>query len=390
MVMSVVPCDRPFVGRDDVECWKITNTDDISREVMSDVFPIGEDNVIGVAKNAGGDWEVAIRVEPPTPQPDPPTPTPEPEPPTPQPELPTPQPEPPTPQPELPTPEPEPPTPEPEPPTPEPEPPVVDPPVSTSDPDPPISTPISPPPRTPPVVTPPDPPEPIVEPEPVPVKPIVLPLTMRYEHTFPAGVSLQHIPLDIEGLNSVPGVFNLLVDDVIQLVASRGISGWTHIRYSNHPAINAIWKSIGFVAVMDNEVTIPMEGTFGGWQGTTKSVYAHLYLRDGGLTLLGVPVRSKYLETVGDFWKFFDNVISVKGINPSVSIEDRVSDDWFVELDPDTLIDCCTSYLIESDGGDQRALWGVPWAYEASAAAPGVVAGPHLMATTWAAIKVRQ
>ena len=36
-----VPCDRSFVGRDDVECFRITNTAGVSREAMSRVYRVG-------------------------------------------------------------------------------------------------------------------------------------------------------------------------------------------------------------------------------------------------------------------------------------------------------------------------------------------------------------
>lgn len=225
-------------------------------------------------------------------------------------------------------------------------------------------------------------------------------LVFSYNHTFAAGVSLQHIPLDITdfntsgiAVNSVPGVFDQLGNSVALLIASRGVSGWTHVTYPNFPAHNAIWKSIGFAAVMHEEITVEITGTFGGWTGEYPRAYQILYLREGGLTLLGVPLRSTSLETVGDFYTFFDNVQSVMGIDPDLEIDTtetpiRVQDDWFVELDRDTLIDGYTSYLIRSDGATQRALWGVPWAYETSSAAPGAQwAYYKKMAMTWGTIK---
>lgn len=225
-------------------------------------------------------------------------------------------------------------------------------------------------------------------------------IEFTYNHTFPQGVSTQHIPLDITdfnksgiAVNSVPGVFDQFGNSVALLIASRGVSGWTYVTYPDFPAHNAIWKSIGFVAVMDEEVTVQIEGTFGGWTGEYPRAYQILYLREGGLTLLGVPLRSASLETVGDFFTFFGNVQSVMGIDPDLEIDTtetpiRVQDDWFVELDRDTVIDGHTSYLIRSDGGAQRALWGLPWAYEPSSAAPQAQwAYYKKMAMTWGAVK---
>ena len=99
----------------------------------------------------------------------------------------------------------------------------------------------------------------------------VEPIEFTYNHTFPKGVSLQHVPLDIidfnefgVAVNSVPGVFDQLGDSVASLIASRGSSGWTYVTYPDFPAHNAIWKSVGFAAVMHEEVTVQITGTFGG------------------------------------------------------------------------------------------------------------------------------
>ena len=228
------------------------------------------------------------------------------------------------------------------------------------------------------------------------------PLALTYTHVFPAGVSLQHIPLDIIDfnesgvpINSVPGVYEQLGDSVASLIASRGVSGWTYVTYPNFPAHNAIWKSIGFVAVMREEVTVEITGTFGNWAGQPPMTYQILHLREGGLTLLGVPLQSASLRTVGDFYTFFPNVESVMGIDPDLEIDTtetpiRVQDDWFVELDRDTVIDGHTSYLIRSDGAAQRTLWGVPWAHDdtPSAAPPAEQwAFYKKMAMTWGRIK---
>lgn len=226
-------------------------------------------------------------------------------------------------------------------------------------------------------------------------------LAFTYDHTFPVGVSLQHIPLDITdfnnsgiAVNSVPGVFDQLGDSVASLIASRGASGWTYVTYPNFPAHNAIWKSIGFAAVMHEEVTVKITGTFGGWTGSSAQTYQTLYLRQGGLTLLGVPLQSVSLRTVGDFYRIFSNVESVMGIDPDLEIDTaetpiRVEDDWFVELDRDMVIDGHTSYLIRSDGAAQRTLWGVPWAYEPPSSAPSAEQWAYYkkMAMTWGAIK---
>ncbi len=229
-------------------------------------------------------------------------------------------------------------------------------------------------------------------------------LAFSYNHTFPAGVSLQHIPFDIKdfnesgvAVNSVPGVYNQLGDSVASLIASRGVSGWTYVTYPNFPAHNAIWKSIGFAAIMHEEVTVEITGTFGNWAGQPPMTYQILHLREGGLTLLGVPLQSASLRTVGDFYTFFNGVTSVKGISPDLDVGTlerplRITDDWFVELDHDVEIDGTTSYLItSSEEGESRTLWGVPWAYEAEAqAAPGAQWDYYKkIATTWGAIKSR-
>lgn len=215
-------------------------------------------------------------------------------------------------------------------------------------------------------------------------------LVMTYEHTFPEGVSLQHIPLDTP-IRYADQPFDVLDDSLIWSIANRGVSGWSYYKSQTKRHAGYIGKGIGFVTIMAEEKTIELSGTFDSWTRESNTTYKTLYLRQGGLTLLGVPLRSRFLSTVGDFFNRLDGVISVKGIDPELEIDltakqIKIEEDWFVELDPETLIDCCTSYLIKSDGADQYTLWGLPWAYEPPSAAPAIMREGKL-STTWGAIK---
>ena len=399
-----IPCERSFVGRDDVECWKITNTDDISREVMSDVFPIGEDNVIGVAKNAGGDWEVAIRVEPPTPQPDPPTPqpdppTPEPEPPTPEPEPPTPEPEPPTPEPEPPTPEPEPPTPEPEPPTPEPEPPTPQPEPPTPEPEPPTPEPEPPvvdPPTTvytPPVQEPPvvveEPPVVIEEPTVVVIeKPSLPTYQLRWSMTFEEGAGLRALPFQPNGWddgNSVTFLSTLYdrLEPDVDLVANlrRTVQLWT--THTGDPYFNnGIGRTTGFYVEMSAQRTLELTKTV-----RSTRLYRIYYLKKG-FNLVGVSLDSPRLKVVSDFFDVFRSVQSVSlGRSPDAHTLYREDTDELVSmLDADTEIEATQGYMLWCNDQEIRHVWGYWWGLvEEPQAAPGV---ERRIATMWGAIKV--
>ena len=234
-------------------------------------------------------------------------------------------------------------------------------------------------------------PEPPQQREPEASEPEVVmpsPLALSYDHIFPEGISLHHIPIDTD-YGSVGSVFDALGNAVDYLAASRGASGWTYIKKRGQFG-GALWKSIAFLAVMNEEATLEMSGHFNNWDGTGIT-YAQLVLRQGGLTLLGIPLRSESLETVGDFFTFFRGVKSVKGIDPDLTIEsagDYVTEDWFVELDADTVIEGTAAYLVEAEM-QTRSLWGVPWAYEPPSSAPPAEQWAYYkkMATTWGRIK---
>ena len=191
------------------------------------------------------------------------------------------------------------------------------------------------------------------EPE-VPEPEVVMPspLALSYDHVFPEGISLHHIPIDTN-YTSVGSVFDGLGNAVDHLTASRGASGWTYVTRRGQFG-GALWKSIAFLAVMNEEATLEMSGHFNNWDGTGIT-YAQLVLRQGGITLLGIPLRSESLETVGDFFTFFRGVKSVKGIAPDLTVEsagDQVFDEWFVELDADTVIKGTAAYLVEAENAD--------------------------------------
>ena len=165
------------------------------------------------------------------------------------------------------------------------------------------------------------------------------PIVMTYEHTFPEGASFQHIPLNVDGFEYADQAFDVLGDSIAWSVASRGISGWSYYKAKRAKGSGGfVGNGIGFVTVMNEERTVELSGTLGGWTGEVQRAYHIIYLRSGGRTLVGVPIKSQYLATVGDFYKRFDGVTSVKGIDPNLEVDltaKRISitDDWFIELE---------------------------------------------------------
>ena len=139
----------------------------------------------------------------------------------------------------------------------------------------------------------------------------------------------------------------------------------------------------GFVAYMEDEATIELTAY--------KKPYGYdtMYLWDG-MNLIGVPRQAEALETIGDFYRIFPNIVSVKSIPEDVAFDvaSRIELEWFVDLDDDVAISPTAGYMIESDGNDEYPLWGTQWV-DMPMAAPGVVRMPYNIVTTWGKVKSR-
>ena len=227
------------------------------------------------------------------------------------------------------------------------------------------------------------PPTPLREPEIVVLPPVIITETLAYTMTFPQGVSALHLPFPSARARRFTDLYYFLGDDNVHFLAALRptVQLWTVVRSVDSRVDEWISPYRGFVANMQTEVTLELA------LDNPRYSYTVMYLKTG-YNLIGVPRRSPVLETVADFFDVFPTVESVKGLDPDieVGIDDTPSVGWFIDLDGDTEIDCCTAYLIYSNDDAQYAVWGFPWHYEPSSAAPGIWRVGKL-AVTWGGLK---
>ena len=217
---------------------------------------------------------------------------------------------------------------------------------------------------------------PIVEPEIVAPIPDVM---VTYSMTFPKGISALHLPIKPEVFYFTDLFESLGDDNVNWIFALRPtVQHWTHVTSPNSRSDEWISEYRGFVIYMENETTIELtavEKPYG---------YRHIYLHDG-MNLIGVPRQAEALETVGDFYRRFPGILSVKSIPADIEYDmpTEIDWDWFVDLDDDVAIEPTVGYMIESDGDDVYPLWGTQWV-EPVMAAPGITRDIAIM---WGKLK---
>ena len=215
-------------------------------------------------------------------------------------------------------------------------------------------------------------PEPEVIPEPPPVM-------TRHTMVFPEGVSLLHLPIESQ-ITHLSSLFGALGDSVNVIAALRPTVQFWAVVTSENPRVNEWISSYrGLLVDMESEMSLELVGI------ERPNSYATIYVKQGR-NLIGVPRQSNALETVGDLYRRFPGVTSVKGLDSEIDFMLPIQDDWFVELDRDTVIDGTTGYMIESDTDSQYTVWGTQWTVTAYAA-PGVFPMPRNIVTSWGAIK---
>ncbi len=227
----------------------------------------------------------------------------------------------------------------------------------------------------------PDEPAEIKEPDVVPIDVPVVPV--RYTMVFPEGTSLLHLPVRPDGISHLTDLFASLGANVNAIGALRPtVQLWSIVTSPQSLHDEWISRHRGILVNMESETTLELTGI------ARPYGYDFIYLKQGR-NLIGVPRQSDALETVGDFYRVFRHVTSVKGLDSDITFSLPIQDDWFVELDRDTVIDGTTGYMIESDTDDVYPVWGTQWTYEPPSAAPGVDQWRYYqnMATTWGALK---
>ena len=184
---------------------------------------------------------------------------------------------------------------------------------------------------------------------------------MSFTSMIPAGTSLFHVPLDVDGLDTV-GDLKMKIGDAADLaiVYDSATGSWN----SRSDAV-AITSSLGIILSMSAEATVIFDGDT--WDGGTSTLSL-----SAGANLIGLPVNDPRVTNVSDIAGLFAaNVVS------SVIVS---TDDGFKLVgaagDPgDAPVMGDAAYLVTASAAGNAVLIGDGWTYSAMAAAPVALAG---------------
>ena len=197
---------------------------------------------------------------------------------------------------------------------------------------------------------------------------VMLDNKMSFTSMIPAGTSLFHVPLDVDGLDTV-GDLKMKIGDAADLaiVYDSATGSWN----SRSDAV-AITSSLGIILSMSAEATVIFDGDT--WDGGTSTLSL-----SAGANLIGLPVNDPRVTNVSDIAGLFAaNVVS------SVIVS---TDDGFKLVgaagDPgDAPVMGDAAYLVTASAAGNAVLIGDGWTYSAMMAAPVALAGYNVEGQT--------
>ena len=182
--------------------------------------------------------------------------------------------------------------------------------------------------------------------------------TLSYTSMIPAGISLYHVPLDVEGLDTVADLKMKLGDAVTLVIVYDHATGSWNSR-SDDVMITA---DLGVVLSMASATTLTLEGE--AWDDGASMISLQ-----AGPNLVGLPVNDPKVTNVSDIAGLFD-----EGVVSTITVS---TDDGF-ELASDTMDPAVmgdAAYLVTASAAATAILLGDGWSYSAAGAAPIALAG---------------
>ena len=185
---------------------------------------------------------------------------------------------------------------------------------------------------------------------------VMLDNTLTYTSTIPVGTSLFHVPLDVEGLDTVGDLRTMLGDAVnLLIVYDRAAEVWN----SRSDAV-PITADLVIIATMGTEATVSFTGY--PWDGGTSTIHLK-----AGANFIGLPVNDPRVTNVSDIAGLFDD-----GVVYSVGV---LTADEFVLVrdagDPgDGPVRGDTAYLVAATADATATLIGEGWSNDMTGAAP--------------------
>ena len=180
---------------------------------------------------------------------------------------------------------------------------------------------------------------------------------LSYTATLPIGISLFHVPLEVEGLNTVSDLKAMLGSSANLLITYDG-RAWNS-RSGNVP----ITSSLGILVSMGTETTVTFEGI--PWSDGAISLKA-------GNNLIGLPLNDDRVTNVSDILRLFDagvvtGVIVASGGKFNLVASAGAPGDGPVSGD--------AAYLVMASAAGTATVTGDGWSNRAIGAAPIALTG---------------
>ena len=189
-----------------------------------------------------------------------------------------------------------------------------------------------------------------------------------FTSTIPTGVSLFHVPLDVDGLDTVGDLKTMIGDAAdLAIVYDSATGSWN----SRSDAV-AITSSLGIILSMSAGATVTFDGD--AWDGGTSTISL-----GAGANLIGLPVSDPRVTNVSDIAGLFTaNVVSTVVVS---------TDDGFKSVGAagdagDGPVMGDAAYLVTASAAGNAVLIGDGWTYAPMAAAPVALAGYNVEGQT--------
>ena len=183
---------------------------------------------------------------------------------------------------------------------------------------------------------------------------------LSYTSMIPAGTSLFHVPLDVDGLDTVGDLKAALGNVSLAIVYDSAAGSWN----SRSDAV-MITADLGMILTTTAAVTHTFEGQAWGGGASTISLKA-------GSNLIGLPVNAPNVTNVSDIMTLFGT-----GVVASIVVS---TDDGFAAVSAagaasDGPVMGDAAYLVTATADATAAVVGTGWSHAATGAAPVALTG---------------
>ena len=186
---------------------------------------------------------------------------------------------------------------------------------------------------------------------------VTLTNALSYTSTLAAGVSLCHVPLDVEGLDTV-GDFRRMLGSAVALMITYDPASGTWNSRSDDVMIT---PDLGIIVSMISTKTVTFEGE--AWGNGTATISLHR-----GSNLIGVPVKDPDVVNVSDLLTLFGKGVVVSIIVSTGPGQFHAVGQAGTTGDGPIMGDA--AYLITATGDRTATLVGTGWRNDGTGAAP--------------------